>query len=97
VLSYIPFVYFITFSIIRKTIVRNSPSNHLSLDASYNNIGAVYNNMGEHSKALLFYEKGLEICQKTLPLSHPSLAIFYSNIAAVYYQMGGCSKALSVF
>ncbi len=42
-----------------------------------------------------FYEKALEIYQKTLPANHPHLAISYNNIGAVYYNMGEDSKALS--
>ena len=34
----------------------------------------------EYSKALSYYEKALEIEQKTLPSNHPYLAISYNNI-----------------
>jgi len=42
------------------------PANHPHLATSCNNIGRVYDNMGEYSKALSYYEKDLEISQKTL-------------------------------
>ena len=39
----------------------------------------VYDNMGD-IKALAYYEKTLEIEQKTLPSNHPDLATSYNNI-----------------
>jgi tetratricopeptide (TPR) repeat protein len=48
------------------------PPNHPDLATSYNNIGAVYDDMGEYSKALLFYEKSLEIRQKKPSSRSPS-------------------------
>ncbi|CAF4775383.1 unnamed protein product, partial [Rotaria sp. Silwood2] len=38
--------------------------------------------MGDHSKALEFYDKALEIEEKALPPNHPSLATCYNNIGA---------------
>ncbi len=73
------------------------PANHSHLAISYNNIGSVYDNMGEYSKALSSYGKALEIWQKTLPENHPDLATSYDNIGLVYYNMGEYSKALSYY
>ncbi len=53
--------------------------------------------MGEYSKALSYYEKDLEISQKTLPANHPDLATSYNNIGGVYRNMGEYSKALSYY
>ena len=53
--------------------------------------------MGEYLKALSYYEKALEIRQKTLPPNHPDLAISYNNIGSVYDKMGEYSKALSSY
>jgi tetratricopeptide (TPR) repeat protein len=64
--------------------------------ANYNNqLGRVYLNMGEYSKALSFYERSLEIKKIALPPNHPDLATSYNNIGLVYYNMGEYSKALS--
>ena len=53
--------------------------------AEYNNqLGRVYDGMGEYSKALSYYEKDLEISQKSLPPNHPNLATSYNNIGGVY-------------
>jgi tetratricopeptide (TPR) repeat protein len=71
--------------------------NHPNLAQSYNNIGAVYENMGEYAKALSYNEKALEIRQQSLPPNHPDLATSYNNIGAVYYNMRDYSKALSYY
>ncbi len=60
-------------------------------------IRSVYDDMEEYSKALLFYEKALEIRQKTLSPNHPDLASSYCNIGCVYRNMNDYPKALSYF
>jgi tetratricopeptide (TPR) repeat protein len=60
-------------------------------------MGLVYENMGEYSKALEFYEKDLEITLKVLPENHPDLATNFSNIASLYYEIEEYSKALSLY
>ena len=60
-------------------------------------MGSVYSNMGEYSKALSYYEKCLDMRQKTLPANHPDLATSYNNIGSVYSNMGEYSKALSYY
>jgi tetratricopeptide (TPR) repeat protein len=55
----------------------------------------VYDNMGEYSKALSYYEKALEIRQKTLPSNHPAFLQSYNNIGLVYYHTRDYSKAFS--
>ncbi|CAF4086993.1 unnamed protein product [Rotaria sordida] len=61
----------------------------------YFQLGRVYEDMGENSKALKYYEKNLEFKQKTLPPNHPNLASTYGEIGLVYHNMGEYSKALS--
>jgi tetratricopeptide (TPR) repeat protein len=62
-----------------------------------NNIGLVYKNMCEYSKALSYYEKALEIQQETLPTNHPDLAASYNNIGTAYCGMGKYPEALSYY
>ena len=62
------------------------------LATSYNNIAAVYEQHGRVLKALSFYEKALEILQKTLPPNHPDLATSYNNIAMVYQTWESTQK-----
>ena len=60
----------------------------------YNQLGSTKKDQGEYTEALKFYEKSLEIGQKTLPAHHPNLATSYSNIGSMYGQMSEHSKAL---
>ena len=60
-------------------------------------LGWVYDDMGEYSKALSYYEQSLEMYKVAGPTYHPDLASSYGNIGGVYYNMGEYSKALSSF
>ena len=60
-----------------------------------NQLGVLYHNMGDYSKALSSYEQSLEIKKVALPPNHPLLATSYNNIGSVYDNMGEYSKALS--
>jgi tetratricopeptide (TPR) repeat protein len=63
----------------------------------YYQLGLIQYNQGDYKQAILFYEKHLEICQKTLPPNHPSLTTSYNNIGVVYDNMGEYSEALSFY
>ncbi|CAF1157553.1 unnamed protein product [Rotaria sp. Silwood1] len=64
--------------------------------ANYNyQLGLVYSNMGEYSKALASHQQALDIRKKTLPPNHPDLATSYNTIGLVYSNMGEYSKALA--
>ncbi|CAF4214497.1 unnamed protein product, partial [Rotaria sp. Silwood2] len=66
--------------------------------AEYNfQLGWVYNDIGEYSKALSYYEKSLKIKEKALPPSHPDLAVSYNSIGQVYFNIGDYSKALEYY
>ncbi|CAF3097860.1 unnamed protein product [Rotaria sp. Silwood2] len=60
-------------------------------------LGMVYNRLGEYSKAIKFYERALDIKEKTVPQNLPDLAASYNNIGMVYDNMGEYSKALSYY
>ena len=53
--------------------------------------------MGEYSKALSYYEKDLEISQKSLPPNHPDLAMSCYNIGGLYEKMSEYRKAESFY
>ena len=63
----------------------------------YSQLGSVKIHQDDYEKALWYYEKALEIWQKTLPPNHPLLATSYNNIGGVYRYMGKYSKALSFY
>jgi tetratricopeptide (TPR) repeat protein len=60
-------------------------------------LGWIKDDQGKYAEAIEFYEKALEISQKTLPANHPNLASSYNNIGTVYDNMGEYSKALSYY
>jgi tetratricopeptide (TPR) repeat protein len=61
----------------------------------YYYLGWIKDDQGKHTEAITYYEKSLEIRQKTLSENHPDLANSYNNIGNVYRNMGEYSKALS--
>ncbi|CAF1008058.1 unnamed protein product [Adineta steineri] len=63
----------------------------------YASLGYANNNQGDYEKAIWYYEKTLEICQKTLPSNYPNLATLCNNIGLVYKNMGEYLKALSSY
>ena len=75
--------------LLKQTINQGMQANY------YINLGNIKHTQGDHKIAIEYYEKGVEIQQKTLPPNHPSLAASYNNIGLVYYNMGEYSKALS--
>lgn len=61
---------------------------------SYNNIGAIYDDLGDYDKALEFHNKALEIRKDVLEENHPDTAASYNNIGIVYDELGDYDKAL---
>jgi tetratricopeptide (TPR) repeat protein len=60
-------------------------------------LGWIKNDQGKYSEAIEFYEKVLEIRQRTLSADHPDLANSYNNIGLVYDNIGEYSKAVSYY
>ncbi|CAF4113111.1 unnamed protein product, partial [Adineta steineri] len=54
--------------------------NHPDLDVSYNNLGAVYQSMGNYSKAHSFFERAVQNGQQSLPKNHPNLQQWRRNL-----------------
>ena len=59
-----------------------------------NQLGLVYFQMRECSKALQFYKKALEICQRILLANDTSIGISYCNIGRAYSDIGKYFNAL---
>ncbi|CAF0760267.1 unnamed protein product [Adineta steineri] len=60
----------------------------------YHQLGYIKDDQGKYQEALTFYEKSLNIRQKTLLSNHPDLASSYNNIGLVHYRMSNYPKAL---
>ncbi len=70
---------------------------HENTATSYNEIGMVYDNKGNYSKALKYYFKALAIREKVLGTEHHDTATSYNNIGMVYYAQGDYGKALDYY
>ena len=64
------------------------PSYQNDFDGSPDDVAYVYRSQGDYDKALLWYEKALEISEKVLGKNHPSTATIYNNIALIYRNQG---------
>ena len=69
------------------------PQNHESIANTLNNLGLVYDDLGDNNKAKEFYEETLEIYRKTLPENHNSIADTLNNLGSVYSALGDKNKA----
>ncbi|CAF3702829.1 unnamed protein product [Rotaria sordida] len=65
-------------------IQENVQCNPLECATTYTNLGETYHEMEDHSTALTYFQKGLQIREKKLPKYHPDLAVIYHNLAKLY-------------
>ena len=61
---------------------------HPETSTGYNNIGNLYDNIGEYSNALKYYKKDYRICKKLVGDKHPDTAISLNNIGETYRIQG---------
>ena len=71
--------------------------NHPDVTNSLNNIGLVYNSLGEHTKALQYYQEALEMRKAIYSGNHPDVANSLNNIGTVYDRLGEHTKALQYY
>ena len=76
-------------------ILLSQKNDYHNMSILYDQLGSVKNSKGEYKEAITFFEKALEIRQKTLPTSHPFLAQSYSNIGVVEGNMEEYAKSLA--
>jgi tetratricopeptide (TPR) repeat protein len=67
----------------------------MTIASLHNQIGTVYDDIGNHSKALEHYEQSLTIKQSYLPLDDPSFAALYGNIGLAYQNLGNNIRGLT--
>ncbi|CAF3119171.1 unnamed protein product [Rotaria sp. Silwood2] len=63
----------------------------------YNQLGRIKHRKKQYMEALEFYEKALEIQQKSFPSKHLDLASTYTNIGLVHSSMEEYTKALDFY
>lgn len=67
-------------------------------EALYNHqLGCMKHDQGNYEEALRYYEKAIDLREKTLSGSQLRLAASYNNIGTVYHDMSDYSKALSFY
>ena len=63
------------------------PKTHPMFATCYNNIGAVYKNLGDYCKAVDFHTKAVETSKRSLCANHPHFQMFQDNLAFVSKQL----------
>ena len=62
--------------------------NHVSVAASYNNLGTVYSDTGDLENAKEYHEWALKIQKGQLGANHVDVATSYNNLGTVYSKTG---------
>ena len=73
---------------IRKNV---SGKEHIETATCYNNIGLIYDDIGDYNKALEYIKESLNIRKKLLGEKHWATAASYNNIGSIYNNMGDYS------
>ncbi|KAL9958237.1 hypothetical protein ACROYT_G035227 [Oculina patagonica] len=76
--------------VIRKKIYGEE---HADVAASYNNLGAVYHDLGHYNKAKEYYDKGLFISKKIYGEKNAVVAASYNNLGNVYCDFAQYNEA----
>jgi preprotein translocase subunit SecA/nephrocystin-3 len=71
----------------------NFGAEHIDTARSYLNVGSVYCDLGNYTKALEYYLRAMAIIGK----DHPISSVSFNSIGTVYHKLGDISKALDFF
>ncbi|CAF3674949.1 unnamed protein product [Rotaria sp. Silwood1] len=67
----------------------------MNIASLHNQMGVIYDDIGNHLQALEHYEKALTMKQSYLPSDDPSFAALLSNIGLNYQNLGNKNRALT--
>jgi len=70
---------------------------HPDVASSLNNVGYIYNELGQHKEALPVYQQAMTIREQTLEPTHPDRAESLNNLAEVYRNLGQYAEALPLY
>jgi len=62
-----------------------------------NDLGVTYNDLGEHRKAIGYYEQALVIKRQVYGEGHQSIAISYNNLGSAWQALGDHRKAIGYY
>jgi tetratricopeptide (TPR) repeat protein len=80
-----------------ETKQKGLPPNHPSIASTLNEIGIVYDKMGNDEKALNYFKRVLEICRNCVSSNNLDFAEYHTNIGRVYYKREEYALALEQF
>ena len=66
---------------------------HCKVAESYNNLGGVYQDLGQYNKAKEYHEKALIIKKEIFREEHNQVAASYNNLGSVYQALGQYNEA----
>ena len=66
---------------------------HPDVATCLNNIGAAWGHLGEHKKAIEYYEQALSIDRDVYGKRHPSVATYLHNIGMAWGHLGDSRRA----
>ncbi|CAF4523009.1 unnamed protein product, partial [Rotaria sp. Silwood2] len=78
-------------------LLLDESSNDKDKSYLYNQLGLIKDGQGDYSKAIEFYERALEIRQKTISENSSDLAPAWNNIGMAYSRMGEYLKAVEFY
>jgi tetratricopeptide (TPR) repeat protein len=67
---------------------------HPDTATSFNNVGGIYRELGDHQRALEYSEKALAIQQELFGERHPDTATSFNNASVTYGALGNHQRAL---
>lgn len=83
------------FKSLKKRIKRYGTEDHPAIGSSYNNIGILYKMKGDHSKALEYYQMGLDIKRKT-KATDKSIVMSLNNVAMTLSELGRHDEGIDI-